>query len=133
MCVKAFPLSKTREKIMGGLEAVINFLSTEKVAAEIWLDGSFLTEKIDPEDSDIVMVIQGDVYSKGTPTQKQLIDLISQNLKSTKYLCDSYVHVEYPKNHPMHWDGEWMRAYRIRQFGVSRGDENKGMAVLNIS
>lgn len=133
MCVKVFPLSKTREKIMDGLEAVINILSTEKILAEIWVDGSFLTEKINPEDSDIVMVIESDVYGKGTPKQKQLIDVISMNLKNTKYLCDSYVHIEYPKGHPLYWDGEWMRAYWIRQFGVSRGREDKGMAVVSIS
>jgi len=79
------------------------------------------------------MVIQNDVYASGTDRQKRLVEGISTNLKSTPYLCDSYVHVEYPKGHPLYWDGEWMRAYWIRQFGVSRGKENKGMAVVSVS
>jgi hypothetical protein len=133
MCVKAFPLSKTRKKIMDGLEAVINTLSNEKVAAQVWVDGSFLTEKIEHEDSDVVLVIENDVYVNGTAKQKQLIEVISLNLKNTQYLCDSYVHIEYPQGHALYWHGEWMRAYWIRQFGVSRGKEDKGMAVVTVS
>lgn len=132
LCVTRFPLSKTRDKIMHGLEVVIKTLRQEGIVADVWVDGSFLTEKIDPEDSDIVVRIENDVYVKGNPQQKSVIAWINNNLKAS-LLCDSYVHVEYPQGHALYSEGEWMRAYWIRQFGFSRGEEYKGMAVIQVS
>jgi hypothetical protein len=38
-----------------------------KIDGEIWADGSFLTEKIDPKDVDVIVRIDGHaVYDKGT-------------------------------------------------------------------
>ena len=132
LCVTKFPLSKNRPAIMDNLEHIIDSLSLAGVAADVWVDGSFLTEKIEPEDSDIVVCIQHHVYENGTSQQRGVINWINSNLKTTR-LCDSYVYVEYPPGHPLHAIGEWMRAYWIRQFGFSRGDEFKGLALIRIS
>ncbi len=35
---------------MAGLEAVIKRLVDTRIEGELWIDGSFLTEKIDPGD-----------------------------------------------------------------------------------
>ena len=48
VCVDRFPLSATRPVIMGGLEKVINKLLEDAVKGEVWVDGSFVTEKMDP-------------------------------------------------------------------------------------
>jgi hypothetical protein len=132
ICVTKFPSSKNRPAIMDNLEHIIDSLSRVSVVADIWVDGSFLTEKIEPEDSDIVVCIQHHVYENGTAHQRDAIDWINSNLKKT-LLCDSYLHVEYPAGHPLHTTGEWMRAYWIKQFGFSRGEEFKGMALIKIS
>jgi len=116
---------------MHGLEVVIKALLGEKIVADVWIDGSFMTEKINPEDSDIVVCVNSDVSDRGSPTQLNVLLWISSNLRSS-HLCDSYVHVNYPTGDPLYWDGEWMKAYWIRQFGVSRGEENKGMAVIEV-
>src|SRR5205085_763701 len=109
LCVTRFPLSKKRITIMDGLEHVLDHLSLVGVVADVWVDGSFLTEKIEPEDSDIVVCIQSDVYENGSRAQKDTIDWVGSNLKAD-FKCDSYVHVEYPDGHPLHAEGEWMRA-----------------------
>jgi hypothetical protein len=132
LCVDAFPLSKTRNEIMTYLEAVIDALSIEKIIADIWVDGSFLTCKVDPKDSDILLHIQGDFYDNAQPTQRRVIDWVNANLKVT-HLCDSYVYYEYPQGHQWHWTGEWMKAYWIKQFGFSRKDQFKGMALIKVS
>ena len=117
---------------MDNLERIIDSLSRVSVVADVWVDGSFLTEKVEPEDSDIVVCIQHHVYENGTPDQRDAIDWINTNLKTT-LLCDSYVHVEYPVGHPLRATGEWMHAYWIKQFGFSRSEAFKGMALIKVS
>ena len=117
---------------MTKLEAIIDALLKENVKADVWVDGSFLTQKIDPEDSDILLHVEGDFYDNATPEQRRVIDWVKSNLKAT-HLCDSYVYFEYPSNHPFGALSEWLRAYWIRQFGFSRKVEMKGMALVRLS
>jgi hypothetical protein len=132
ICVTNFPLSKKRKGIMDNLEHIISCLSLVGIVADVWVDGSFMTEKIEPEDSDIVVCIENGVYDNGTLQQRDTIEWINSNLRAD-LLCDSYVHVEYPIGHPSHSEGEWLRAYWIKQFGFSRGEEFKGMALVKVS
>lgn len=61
-CVDAFPGSPTRADIFAALERLFAHLLSNGVRCEIWIDGSFITEKPDPEDADITVVIDLDVY-----------------------------------------------------------------------
>lgn len=79
LCVDGFPLSTTRAGLMGGIEAICASLSTALIPASVWINGSFMTQKIDPNDVDLAVK---------------------------------------------------MRAYWQRQFGFSRNDEFKGVAVI---
>ncbi len=73
---------------MTKLETIIDTLGKEKIEADVWADGSFLTEKIDPEDSDILLHVQGDYYDNATPEQRKVIDWVNSNLRTT-HLCDN--------------------------------------------
>lgn len=128
-CVAAFPLSNTRADIMAGLESVIHRLDSVLLAGELWLDGSFLTSKINPNDVDILLRVQAHLYDNGTPQQRATIDWLRGNLKDS-HRCDSYVLMEYPGDHGQFATGEWMRAYWTRQYGFSRTNEMKGIAVI---
>lgn len=129
MCVTAFPLSTTRSKIMQGLRTVIGRFLGAKIAGELWINGGFLTNSINPIDSDVVLAVDHVVYDTGTTLQRKTIDWIDSNLRA-KHLCDSYKFFEYPVGHSNHADGIWMRAYWIRQFGFSRNDVPKGIALF---
>jgi len=131
LCVEPFSLSTTREAIMSGFEAVVDRLRHDSVEGELWIDGSFLTEKIDPEDVDIVMVISSDHLAAASTTQQDAIKWVNANLKSSHH-CDSYVHVSYPAGHSLNGYGVWMQAYWIKQFGFSRADELKGMPSVTV-
>ncbi|SRR6266568_3224107 len=98
---------------------------------KLWVDGSFLTEKIDPEDSDVVLVVADDFVQHATVDQRAGLAWFSGDLKPI-HKCDSYVHVEYSPGHARFGYSEWMKAYWIKQFGFSRTDELKGMAVLTV-
>jgi hypothetical protein len=113
------------------LDAVTSRLGTDGILGELWVDGSFLTEKIDPEDSDVVLVVSDDHVTNATPAAHATLQWFAGDLKPV-YACDSYIHVEYPQNHARRGYGEWMRAYWIKQFGFSRAEEMKGIAVLTV-
>jgi hypothetical protein len=114
---------------MSGLEIVHTELVNATVQGELWIDGSFLTESIDPRDVDVVLKADGDYYDNAAPTQRSKMDWFSSNLRATHF-CHSFIFLEYPDGHVHHWLGEWMRAYWIRQFGFSRAGAHKGISVV---
>jgi len=118
---------------MTELEAVVRRLKREKIKGQVWVDGSFLTEKIDPVDSDIVLSIASTVYDNGSASQRATLQWLNSNLKRAfGTLCDSFVHVRYKKGHPLYQSGVFMRAYWMRQWGFNRSDQMKGIAVIKL-
>lgn len=132
LCVVPFVQSATRPLISAGLAHVCGQLNACKIDMEMWVNGSFLTKKVDPEDSDVVVRISSDDLDVAHSAQCKLLDVIVQEDYKSQYRCDFYCFVEYPNSHERAADGEWMRAYWIRQFGFSRADTPKGLALLEI-
>jgi hypothetical protein len=131
LCVEDFPLSTTRTGIMKNLEAVVCELAEAKVCGELWIDGSFLTEKIDAKDVDLVLRVDGAFYDACDATQRAAMDWVGGNLSDT-HSCDSYLHFEYAAGDPNYWVGEYMHAYWMKQWGFSRGGDMKGIAVVKL-
>jgi hypothetical protein len=117
---------------MDGLEQVVFQLNKSGLALEVWVDGSFSTEKLNPEDSDIAIRVNGAQYDAATPAAKApLVWASKMDLKPT-HKCDSYVFSEYPAGHPL-WDyGQWRRAYWLTKFGYDRAEQPKGLAVIKL-
>lgn len=132
LCANEFPLSRTRDTIMRGLEQVVSMLRNNKIVGELWVNGSFLTEKIDPNDSDVVLVVQSTFCDNATPQQRQTLNWINGDLK-TSHCCDSYLTVQYPESHALYWYGEWWLHYWMRQWGFSEDASTmKGIAVVSL-
>lgn len=128
-CVDAFPLSQTRQKIMDGLRAVVARLTRDLVACELWIDGSFLTEKIDADDCDLVCRVRGEFYDSATEEQKATVDWVFGNLRD-EHLCHSFGFFEYDVSSPNYWLGEYSYCYWMKQWGFSRESVLKGIAVI---
>lgn len=130
LCVVGFPLSTTRSQILEGVEFLCEELTNAEIRCEIWVNGSLLTEKIDPQDSDTVVCVEHTYLEQGTDEQKELLKYLLDKRDELKrdHLVDCYVHFEYPKGHDQETVSEWMRAYWIKQFGFSRGENLKGIA-----
>ena len=127
LCVDRFPLSTTRARLMGAIEAMCGSLSAALIPAAVWIDGSFMTQKVDPADVDLaVRLSYAALPNPGAEQQALLGRIVAKQFGG----CDSYVFVEYPAGHPQHAVGDMMRAYWQRQFGFSRSDAFKGMAVI---
>jgi hypothetical protein len=131
LCVDRFPTSTTREAIMAGLEAIVERLQLFTIKGELWVDGSFLTAKPDPADSDVVLRLDSDFVDRVSADQWAVLDWLNTDLK-TSHRCDFYLFVRYPEGHPSFWLGEYLAAYWMRQWGFSRSDEMKGIAVIEL-
>lgn len=132
LCVDRFPTSKRRGQVMDGLEKVLLKISAIGLKAEAWVDGSFLTEKLEPDDSDVVVRVTGADSALADPAQEEVMNWINDTDLKPDYYCDGYCFVEYESTHPLGGVGEWSRAYWIRQFGFSRKDEFKGIALIKL-
>jgi len=112
---------------MSKLEEIVQALGIARLSGELWIDGSFLTKKIDPKDVDLVFqgfVAPGKV-DQHDPDHVRAINWLSSNLKNS-HLCDSYICLQWPagqSGNPEYWQ---------RQFGLSRGVLAKGIAVIII-
>ena len=133
ICVTSFALSKTRLTIMAGLGQLVQDVSKYGIVADLWIDGSFVTEKLDPEDADVVFSVRAELYDSGTASQRQILDALNDVDLKPSYHTHSFVYYEYPAGHFLHESvGARARRYWIRQFGFSRRMEVKGMPVITI-
>jgi len=132
LCVTPFAKSNTRSPIMDGLEKIVVLIRAKGIEGELWIDGSFLTEKLHPKDSDVVLQIQHDFRKRATPEQVQFIKWFGTADLKPAYLCDSHYFYQYPDGHALYGEGEWDRAYWIKQFGYSRGEDYKGLSRLKL-
>jgi hypothetical protein len=133
LCVDQFPLSVIRATLMSGVETIVDRLFAPNVSGKLWIDGSFLTEKINPADTDVILEVDApSMYDNGSAEQRDAIDWIVGNLKHTPLKCDCYPLFTYPTPHLLFEEGEWWRAYWIRQFGFSREVDPKGIVIISI-
>ncbi len=132
LCVAGFPLSKSRKPIMEGLRQFVQKLNDAEVEGDLWLDGSFLSQKIDPKDVDIVLRLSGEFYDAAEPVVRDAVDWVVTNQKST-LLCDSYTLFEYQTTHPLHDEGKWWYSYWHVKWGFSRQEVPKGIAVVPLT
>ena len=62
---------------MAGLRNMVQKLEAEGIEADLWVNGSFLTKKIDPEDADIALRISEAALVGAMPNQKAVLDWFS--------------------------------------------------------
>lgn len=132
ICVNRFPDSITRPGIMDGLEAVVGLLNATGFHLEVWVNGSFMTHKFNPDDSDITAKVRGEEYDAASVQQQEQLNWFNATDLRPDYKCDCYVFPEYSDGHPLYDFGQWRRAYWLEKFGYSRAEDPKGLAVKQI-
>ena len=127
--VTAFATSLTRRGIMAGLERFVGRLDEAGITGELWLDGSFLTEKIDPEDVDCLVRVPSDLYD-GDAAKRTVVDWASEVDRRDTRSCDADKWVEYTQGHPLFRQSDADREFWTGWFGKSRGGVPKGIVVV---
>lgn len=122
--VDIFPDSHTRRNISIGLRAVLSILRGTSINYEVWIDGSFTTQKPDPADVNMSIWFDPATIQTLTPKHKTALnELTDTNQTKLRYMCDTYL---------LPNDDEALRSYWRGWFGFSRKEEPKGVARLLI-
>lgn len=126
--VAAFPHSTTRPTILLGYKAHLSELQSLVPGFEQLIDGSFTSNKADPGDIDLVVFVDGDQIDRlSSDQQAKFLDLVSNKLTKSRYLCDAYFCPTYPATHPKFDASRLQRKYWIGEFGYDRSDIPKGI------
>lgn len=134
LCVAGFPLSTTRWAIMDGFRKIVAMLNEEHISCEVLVDGSYLTEEIQPDDIDFSVVVSPQFYDMSTPSQRKLLDWIGDDKTiSTTHLCDCYLCINYQPGDSGWFEGINDRAWWLNLFSKSViFKRDRGIAVVQI-
>lgn len=127
--VDRFSNSTTRKDILDGY---INYLSDlgscGVMQAELWIDGSFSTAKENPNDIDMVLVIDKDVLDNIPEDKHDTISVLMDPKQARiKYKCDAYLLVKVDTNHSDYGSYINMRSYWRGWFSFDRKEIPKGI------
>ncbi len=131
LCVLPFDTSPTREALMRSLEAFVSALRQHVVACEIWIDGSFLSQKVDPEDIDLALIVQGEVYDSLPGVTQAAIDAMEDGERFRPNL-HVFPIVTRPMGHPNFSLIEGAVRDWAQWWCVARGGWLKGMPVIRL-
>ena len=110
---------------MVGLQAMVALLTADGIRGNLWVDGSFVTKKLEPDDVDVVLELSE--LTETTPDQENRLRWLASRQpadvaqKRADYCCDCYVTLSSEND------------YWLRQFGRDRSANPKGIIVLHIN
>lgn len=128
LCVERFGDSVMRPRIMQNLELKIAEINYQSIPGQIWIDGSFLTEKINPDDADIALILSRTTHRGLSLAQRTWFNQFRGTSLYDQYRIDNYGIVLDPNQA----EGHWLFAYWLKQFGFSRSDEMKGIVRIQV-
>jgi len=132
LVVDGFPKSTRRSMLWQNFLGVVALLRAAALPCDIWLDGSFLTQKIDPDDVDFVVDIPIHIFDNPTPAQREIIQQIGQQAFCNIHL-DSYVMPSAPLGHINFAASNHVRDQWKRDFGEAFVSKTpKGIAVIGV-
>lgn len=117
------PNSRTRQDLLANFTAfLLQLHSTISPNFKIWIDGSFISTKINPNDIDAVFLLPFEIYER----KKSVLDnqIFIKNLKYSKGL-DLYYFADYPENHKRYFLNHHFKIYWQDVYGHTRPDNNK--------
>jgi hypothetical protein len=122
--VAFFPNSSTRARLFSEfLDYLTKLNETIGTGYTQWIDGSYITKKLNPRDIDFVTFVDFNTYQLNESCINQLREL--RDLGKTG--MDGYFVQVYPANHPKRFLYEANKIQWLYQFGRSRNDSLKGI------
>lgn len=124
--LKSFPESITRKPLIDGLNAFVSKLSEVGVPIELWIDGSFTTNKDNPNDIDMVVFAPATLVNSLPKDKQNLLGALVNNRESIKHHfgCDVLFAPSEDVNMRSYWRG-W--------YGFDRDENPKGIARVVIT
>lgn len=122
---------------MAGFEVIVEQMSRVGIEGDIWIDGSFLTTKMEPDDIDLLLVIAEHHIGSLSRDQHDFVEWIQSSDRDPKLslLCDPDLVFRLPSELEWydHHCGSILRHYEhIYGRSVVAG-EPKGIVVLSVT
>ncbi|HEL7889741.1 TPA: hypothetical protein ACOEQ0_002592 [Stenotrophomonas maltophilia] len=91
LCVDPFPTSTRRPKLCAQLNDFISELRAMGLLGKLWIDGSFVTEKMEPGDVDVVFVPDPLCKNEFTANLSRIDALFHRQEAKAKYNCHAFI------------------------------------------
>jgi hypothetical protein len=100
LCVHPFTGSarSCRERLFYALEGFIQSLLQAVIRCDAFIDGSFLTKKPEPDDVDVIVLVEHGIHITLSEDQKQVLDAIN-NEPHFAVGVDGFALTAYPRDH----------------------------------
>lgn len=127
--VDGFGTSYTRRRNWDGFNAFVKFLIDAGLKdMTIWVDGSFISNKENPNDFDFVTLIEPkNLNNLSKAQQSKLCSIFEHETAKSFFYCDPYIILvdgsEYNINRNAYWKKQW---------GHDRFGNSKGFVVVEI-
>ena len=129
--VDGFAVSGTRRPLFERWKQVLAAIESLVPVEMQWIDGSFVTTKLDPGDIDVVSHLDGEAMDALDPVQQTLLaGLIAGHPSRDIHACDSFWVPVYPEGHPAREESERAALWWNDFFGKDRDGESKGYVEL---
>lgn len=133
--VAPFPESETRNRLFNEWKKY-NRMLRQEIGERFtqWINGSFVTQKLNPKDIDLVIFIRADLYD--------LHGAVLDNFWSDKWEkegLDSYIVKVYPTFHPSYdiytvkYYDEWLERYTKTKPDEELRQFDKGFLIINVT
>lgn len=83
-----FTVNDRRPKLVKKLQAYVEELQQWKVATEIYIDGSFVSARHEPNDIDVILYLRADFVARGDSWKPTEINLVSKRFVRKQYEID---------------------------------------------
>lgn len=140
-----FPGSKRRSMLFEGLARWVGDVQCFEVPLTVWIDGSFVEGKEDPDDVDLWTFADGVAFLAMTKNQQlDFLDLVMGDKNTLRgYHCHTFCSIVAPSGHPRECWNEHERRGALHHWGQTRPAEKstgktysarypKGFVVLSI-
>lgn len=133
LVVDKFPSSQRRGMLWNNFLKIANQLAALAIPCKIWIDGSFLTEKIDPDDVDFVVDLPVHIADSPNPAQRAFLNQLGSRAFCKAEKLHSFLMFDAPAIHAKFAISERLHAQWKRDFGFAYvSKEPKGIAVLAV-
>lgn len=130
-----FADSITRDAIFRGYIKYCKKLIPLDIGIIQWLNGSFTTNKINPNDIDFVTQLDGiKVDEQSAEIEDKLNELFDRKHAKSEYMCDVYFYFKYPEEFSdLYEHYQNRKRYWLKQFGHDRNNDAKGIIEFDLS
>lgn len=130
LCVDPFETSAERPGLYDAVRGLLAHLGNLVGVCEVWVDGSFVTAKPEPDDVDLTVVIEGEVLDALGPE----IDAALDGFMNKQFHPKLHIFhvVKQPLGHPDYPVLQDALGSWAQWWCVARGGWVKGMAIIRI-